>query len=139
MNKQIIIRSLLIATIGVYVVDYFSHLYFSTPMETPAYFLVKAVFFFIFSLFFLRKEFIFKKFNTRLKNALFGGVVIASFYGIYYNVLPYFGYNPLGISLYGISFLGMGILGTGAAFGIIHTLSFVIGYYLSKPLLEIIT
>jgi len=132
---KLIINSLLIAAIGVFVIDYFSHLFFSTPMETRGYFFVKAAFFFIFSLFFLRKEFVFKRFNTRFKNALFGGFVLASLFGIYYNIFPYFGFKTYGISLYGLSFLNMGLFGTGLAFGIVHTLGFVVGYYISKLVL----
>ena len=39
----IIFRSLLIAGIGVFVIDYFSHLLFSNPMETLSYFLGKEI------------------------------------------------------------------------------------------------
>jgi hypothetical protein len=58
------------------------------------------------------------------------GVVVASLWGMYYNVLPaLFDYYPYGISLRGLSFLGMGLVGTGIAFGVVHTAAFVAGYY----------
>ena len=52
MKTQIVtslLRSLIIAIIGVFVIDYFSHLLFSSPMETIDYFLAKTVLYFIFS------------------------------------------------------------------------------------------
>ena len=127
-----VINSLLIAAIGVFVIDYFSHLFFSSPMETLGYFFIKFVFYFLFSLIFLywlnlrKGEFI---------KVLVGGIVITSIFGLYYNVFPnIFDYYPLGISLRGLSFLGMGVFGTGLAFGIVHTVAFVGGYYISKKI-----
>jgi hypothetical protein len=123
------IGSLLIAAIGVFGVDYFSHLLFSSPMETIPYFWAKyaayAVFSFVFlSLFSLKK-------NVFITVTV-AGIVAASLWGMYYNVFPsIFSYYPFGMSLNGLSFLGMGLLGTGIAFGIVHTLAFIIGYYLS--------
>lgn len=136
MNKILLAgaRALLISAIGVFVIDYISHLLFSNPMETLAYFLAKAAVYFVFSTLFLifiryeRKEF---------KKVVIGGIVVASLWGSYYNVLPLIlGYYPFGISLRYLSFLGMGILGTGAAFGTVHTLAFVGGYYATKPLFK---
>lgn len=131
--KEIIMklaRSVLIAIVGVFVIDYFSHLLFSDPMETFSYFLAKMAFYIVFSFIFLsvldlnKNEFI---------KVLIGGVVVSSLWGMYYNVLPIvFDYYPFGISLGGLSFLGMGILGTGIAFGTVHTLAFMGGYYSSK-------
>ncbi len=132
--KKILISSLFISIIGVFIVDYFSHLLFSDPMETTGYFIGKMIFYFIFSMIFLsvfnlqKKEFI---------KILFGGIVVASLWGMYYNVFPLiFDYYPAGISLNGLTFLGMGTFGTGLAFGIIHTLAFVIGFYLTKLLFK---
>ncbi len=70
--------------------------------------------------------------NEFIKVAI-GGIVVASLWGMYYNVFPLlFDYNPFGISLRGLTFLGMGLFGTGLAFGTIHTLAFIGGYYFSK-------
>ncbi len=131
---KIIFGALLTALIGVFGVDYFSHKFFSTPMENTAYFLIKLGLYFVFSLIFLygmnlkKKEFI---------KVLIGGIIVASLFGLYYNVLPeIFNFYPLGIPLKGLSFLGMGELGTGAAFGIVHTLAFIVGYYSSKFILK---
>lgn len=132
--KEKLIRSVMIAIIGVFVIDYFSHLLFSSPMETFAYFVAKMTFFIIFSVLFLsvldlnRNEFV---------KVAIGGVVVSSLWGMYYNVLPVvFDYYPFGIPLEGLNFLGMGLLGTGVAFGIVHTLAFIGGYYSSKVLLK---
>ena len=125
----------LIAVIGVFVVDYLSHLFFSNPMETTKYFIAKFVWFLIFSVLFLL--FIKLKKNEFLK-VLIGGIVVASLWGMYYNVFPaIFHYYSYGIALAGLSFLGMGILGTGVAFGIVHITAFVGGYYLGKIILRI--
>lgn len=129
-----IIHAILIAIIGVFVIDYFSHLLFSSPMETHAYFLAKFTLFLIFSLLFLsfikleKKEFL---------KVLIGGIIVASIWGMYYNILPaIFHYYPYGIVLAGLSFFGRGIFGTGVAFGIVHTLAFIGGYYLGKIILK---
>ncbi len=129
---RILVSSLIITIIGVFVVDYFSHLFFSNPMETVPYFFAKAALFLIYSFLFLsiidvkKKEFV---------KVLIGGVVVAAIWGAYYNVFPaVFGYYPFGMSLAGLSFLGMGILGTGIAFGIVHALAFVVGYYASRTI-----
>ncbi len=127
---KIAVSSLLISVIGVFVIDYFSHLLFSKPMETIPYFLVKFILYFVFSIIFLRilnldkKEFI---------KVVLGGIAVSLLFGIYYNILPAaFDFYPLGISLEGLTFLGMGLFGTGLAFGIVHTSAFVGGYYSSK-------
>lgn len=119
----ILLNSLFISAIGVFVIDYFSHLFFSNPMESLEYFLAKMLAYFIFSVIFLsllnlnKKEYI---------KVIIGGIVLASLWGAYYNVFPeLFDYYPFGISLYGLTFLGMKLLGTGIAFGIVHTLAFV--------------
>lgn len=127
---KILIQPLLISVIGVFAIDYLSHLVFSNPMETPPYFMTKFTFYFVFSSIFLsifnvnKKEFI---------KVFFAGIVISLIWGAYYNIFPLlFGYYPLGISLRGLTFMGMGFLGTGLAFGIVHILAFVGGYYSSK-------
>ena len=122
----------IIALVGVFVVDYIAHLFFSDPMETFPYFLAKLVLFFLFSFAFLslvkldKKEFL---------KVVIGGIIVSSLWGLYYNVFPeVFGYYPFGLSLYDLAFLGMGDLGTGAAFGTVHTIAFVFGYYVSKKI-----
>ncbi len=129
---KLVLNSLLIAAIGVFIINYFSHKFLSSPMETLPYFLVKSAVYFIFSLLFLgfinleKKEFL---------KVAGGGIIVALIWGAYYNVLPgILNYSPFGISLYGLTFLGMGVFGTGLAFGIVHTLAFVGGYYISKLL-----
>lgn len=130
-----LIRSMLIAVIGVFVIDYFSHLLFSDPMETLSYFLAKMTFYIIFSFIFLS---VFDLNKNEFIKVLIGGVAISSLWGMYYNVLPLvFDYYPFGISLEGLSFLGMGILGTGLAFGAVHTLAFISGYYSSKKVFNL--
>lgn len=127
---KIIIQAILITVIGVFGIDYFFHLFFSSPMETLPYFLAKATLYFVFSIAFLA-IFDLKK-NEFIKVAV-GGIVVASSWGIYYNILPsIFDYYPFGIALRGLTFLGMGLFGTGVAFGTIHTLAFIAGYYLTR-------
>ena len=127
---KIAISSLLISIIGVYVIDYFSHLLFSNPMETLPYFFAKATLYFVFSIIFLSVFNLSKKEFLKVSVA---GIVVSLIFGSYYNVLPaLFDFYPLGISLKGLTFLQMGLLGTGLAFGTVHTLAFVGGYYSSK-------
>ena len=133
---KIVIQSLIIAVIGVYVIDYFSHLLFSNPMETTPYFLAKLTLYFVFSILFLsfidisKKEFI---------KVVVAGIIVSLLWGFYYNILPIImakifqiDFYPFGIALRGLTFLNMGLLGTGLAFGIVHTLAFIGGYYSSK-------
>jgi len=103
-------------------------------METPGYFLAKFLVFLVFSLIFL-------SFVTVPKNGLVkvaaAGVFVSLLWGSYYNILPLLlGYYPFGIALEGLTFWGMGLLGTGIAFGIVHTLAFVGGYYVSTCILK---
>lgn len=127
---KIIVSSLFISIVGVFVIDYFSHLLFSNPMETVPYFVAKATVYFIFSIIFLSALNLDK--NEFIKVAI-GGIIVASFWGMYYNVFPIlFNYSPFGISLRGLTFLGMGLFGTGFAFGTVHALAFIGGYYFSK-------
>lgn len=137
MNKnyiKIVITSLLISAIGVLVIDYFSHLFFSDPMETLPYFMAKLVFYFLFSIIFLS---IFNVNEKEFIKVSVAGVTVALLWGIYYNILPtIFNYYPFGISLRGLTFLGMGLFGTGLAFGIVHTLAFIGGYYSAKVTLK---
>lgn len=131
----ILISSLLLSAIGIFVIDYFSHFLFSNPMETMGYFLAKMTLYFIFSMIFLSTLNLNKK---ELLKVLVGGAVVASIWGAYYNILPaLFDYYPFGIALNGLTFLGMWLWGTGIAFGIIHTVAFVWGYYASKFLVKI--
>lgn len=129
---RVLLRSILIGAIGVFVIDYFSHLLFSSPMETTPYFFAKMALYVVFSLVFL------SALNLRVhefSKVIMGGIVVALLWGTYYNVLPaLFDFYPFGISLRYLSFLGMGIIGTGLAFGIVHTLAFIGGYYASKSL-----
>lgn len=131
---KIVISSLLISAIGVFVIDYFSHLFFSDPMETTSYFLAKATLYFMFSIVFLL---IFNPEKHRFVKVVGAGIVVASIWGMYYNVLPLiFDYYPFGIPLAGLTFLGMGLLGTGLAFGTVHTLAFIGGYYSARRILK---
>src|SRR3989344_2356799 len=119
---KILISSILISTIGVFGIDYFSHLLFFNPMETLSYFFAKMTFYFVFSILFL------SLFNLKKKEfikIIIAGIVVSFIWGSYYNVFPaIFDYYPWGISLSGLSFLGMGLVGTGLAFGTVHTLAF---------------
>ena len=132
-NRNIVplfLKSICIAAVGVFGVDYFSHLLFSSPMETVPYFLAKASLYLVFSLFFLAYIDVRKH---QFGKVVLGGITVALTWGAYYNVLPeLFHYYPFGIALYGLTFLGMGLFGTGLAFGIVHTAAFVVGYYASK-------
>ena len=131
---RITVRALLISLIGVFGVDYFSHLFFSSPMETMPYFFAKMAMYFIFSLIFF--SFINLKKKEFLK-ILIGGIIVSSLWGFYYNVLPeIFEFYPFGIALKGLTFLGMGVIGTGIAFGTIHTLAFITGYYITKLIIN---
>jgi len=135
MYLKIIGKSIIITVVGVLVIDYFSHLFFSNPMETPPYFMAKSFLYFVFSLVFLSAVNLEKR--EFLKVAV-AGIVVASLWGIYYNILPViFHYYPFGIPLAGLSFLGMGIVGTGVAFGTVHTLAFIGGYYSAKEITKI--
>lgn len=136
MNKYLkyLIQSFLIAIIGVIVIDLPSHFFFSSPMETLGYFLMKMSYYFAFSYIFL--IFIDLKPKKELIKVLVAGVIISTFWGIYYNIIPMiFGFTPFGIPLSSISFLGTSIFLTGLAFGLIHIFAFVIAYYLSKLIL----
>jgi hypothetical protein len=134
---KILLGSILIPLIGVLVIDYFSHLFFSDPMETLPYFLAKMAFYFIFSLIFLA---IFNPEKNEFLKVAGAGIAVALIWGAYYNVLPWlFDYYPYGITLEGLTFWGMGILGTGLAFGVVHTLAFIGGYYASKFILKPLT
>ncbi len=131
---KISISSIIIAAVGVFVIDYFSHLLFSEPMETLGYFFGKMAAYALFSFLFLsftdlrKKEFL---------KAAVGGIMVASLWGMYYNIFPLlYGYSPFGISLAGLTFLGMGVFGTGLAFGIVHTLAFIGGYYTNKLIMK---
>lgn len=132
---KIIIKALIISIIGVLVIDYFFHLFFSNPMETPTYFMAKMTLYFLFSIVFL---YFFKAGKNEFYKVVIAGIVVASLWGIYYNILPaIFGYYPFGIPLAGLTFLGMGLFGTGVAFGTVHTLAFIGGYYASKFIFKI--
>ena len=131
-----IINSLFISIIGIFVIDYFSHLLFSNPMETTEYFLGKMTLYFVFSFIFL--SFINLQKNE-FKKVLIAGVVVALLWGMYYNVLPeIFDYYPYGIALNGLTFLGMGLIGTGFAFGLVHTFAFIGGYYINRNIMSLL-
>lgn len=132
---KIIIGSILIAVVGVFAIDYFSHLFFSNPMETTGYFFGKMSLYIVFSILFLS---IINTQKRELIKVLIGGVIVASLWGMYYNIFPIiFDYYPTGIALNGLSFLGMGLFGTGVAFGIVHTLAFIGGYYANRFIISI--
>jgi len=132
---KIIINAVLLAVIGVMGIDYISHLLFSNPMETPAYFLAKMTLYFVCAVIFLS----FFNLNKRqFLKVLIASIIVASMWGIYYNILPVlFDFYPFGIPLAGLSFLGMGLLGTGLAFGIVHTVAFMGGYYISRWIVKL--
>lgn len=132
---KIILSSLLITGVGVFVIDYFSHLAFSDPMETVPYFLTKAAVYFVFSILFL--SFIELE-SRRFLKVFIAGIIVAFMWGFYYNILPAvmdsvfnIDFYPFGIALDGLNFFGMGIFGTGFAFGVVHTAAFVGGYYMT--------
>jgi hypothetical protein len=127
---KILLKSLIISVVGVLVIDYFFHLFFSNPMETPPYFMAKMTIYFIFSIFFLS---IFNFSRREFLKVSVAGVVVSSIWGIYYNILPViFNFFPFGIPLRGLTFLGMGLFGTGLAFGTVHALAFIGGHYSAK-------
>ncbi len=127
---KFVFGALIIAVVGVFIVDYFSHKFFSEPMESIPYFFAKAAWYFVFSFLFLSFMNLGKKEGLKV---VLGGLVAALIWGMYYNVFPeILNYYPFGMSLYNLTFLGMGIVGTGAAFGAVHTLAFVVGYYINK-------
>jgi hypothetical protein len=139
---RITVQSALLAVIGVYGVDYFSHLLFSSPMETVLYFLAKMGLYFIFSILFLSCMNLSRNEGWKV---VISGIVVALIWGTYYNILPYvldryfsIDFYPFGIPLAGLTFLGLGLFGTGLAFGIVHTLAFIVGYYLSKFIIRIL-
>ena len=108
--RKIIIRAILLSVIGVFVIDFFSHLLFSDPMETTAYFLAKLALYIVFSVIFLSTMNLSKK---ELLKVVVAGVIVASIRGTYYNILPaVFDFYPFGIPLEGLTFLGMGLVGT---------------------------
>lgn len=131
---QIVIKSLLISVIGVFVIDYFSHLLFSNPMETLSYFFAKITLYFVYSIIFLSVSNLEK---SEFGKVAVGGVVVSLLWGTYYNILPsVFDYYPFGIPLVGLTFLKMGFLGTGLAFGAVHTFAFIGGYYSAKRIVR---
>ena len=133
---KLIINSVLIAVVGVFIIDYFFHLFFSNPMETTGYFIGKMSLYIVFSIIFLS---IFNLQKREFIKVVIGGIAVASLWGMYYNVFPIiFDYYPYGIALNGLSFLGMGLLGTGIAFGIVHTLAFIGGYYINRSIVSLL-
>lgn len=138
---KITLNSIMIAVIGVMGIDYISHQLFSNPMETFEYFLAKMALYFIFSFIFLS---FFDLNNKRFFKVISAGITVSLIWGFYYNVLPlvldkFFNidFYPFGIPLFGLTFLGMGLLGTGLAFGIVHTFAFIVGYYVSRFILNL--
>lgn len=137
---KILIKSILLSAIGVFVIDYFSHLLFSNPMETVPYFLAKLTLYILFSILF------FSFIDTHTKEFIkvaFAGIAVSLLWGFYYNILPIImekfftiDFYPFGIPLQGLTFLGMGLFATGLAFGIVHTFAFIGGYYSSKFLMK---
>lgn len=130
---KIVMSSFLITVVGVFVIDYFSHLVFSDPMETMPYFITKAALYFVFSILFLYFVDLKKK---RFLKVFIAGIVVSLMWGFYYNMLPAvmdsvfdIDFYPFGIALNGLTFLGMGLFGTGFAFGVVHTAAFIGGYY----------
>ncbi|MFA6973424.1 MAG: hypothetical protein WC238_01615 [Parcubacteria group bacterium] len=127
---KIALKASIITAVGVYVVDYFSHLLFSDPMETLPYFMAKATWYFVFSVVFLSVLNLDKRETIKV---IIGAIIVASVWGAYYNILPaLFDFYPFGLTLSGINFLGMGILGSGVAFGSVHIFAFIGGYYATK-------
>ena len=126
----IVFNALLISVVGVFVIDFLSHLLFSSPMETTPYFVAKMSLYFVFSILFLS---LFNLEHKEFTKVLIAGVVVSLVWGTYYNILPaLFDFYPFGIPLEGLTFLGMGLLGTGLAFGTVHTVAFIGGYYSAK-------
>jgi len=139
---NILIQSALICVIGVYGIDYVSHLLFSNPMETPPYFLAKMTLYFVFSIFFLLRINLDQR---RWLKVIIAGITVSLLWGTYYNILPFvmdrffhIDFYPFGIPLIGLTFLGMGLFGTGLAFGIVHTVAFIGGYYISTFIMKIL-
>ena len=67
---KIVLRALTIAVVGVFGIDYFSHLFFSNPMETTPYFLAKMFLFAVFAIVFLS---FFKLRKDEFTKVLIGG------------------------------------------------------------------
>ncbi|MEK7578460.1 MAG: hypothetical protein AAB456_01960 [Patescibacteria group bacterium] len=131
---KIIVSSVLISSVGVLIIDYLSHLFFSNPMETLPYFMAKMALYFVFSIIFLS---IFDLNEKELVKVSAAGIIVSSMWGVYYNILPpIFGYYTFGLALRGLTFLGMGLFGTGFAFGTVHAVAFIGGYYASKRILK---
>ncbi len=96
--------------------------------------MAKMTLYFVFSIIFIL---IFNLRRNEFVKVAVAGIVVSSLWGMYYNILPsIFDYYPFGIPLAGLTFLGMGLLGTGLAFGTVHTLAFIGGYYSSKFILK---
>lgn len=116
-------EALIIASIAVFIIDLPVHYFLSSPMETTSYFIAKFIFYSIFSLIFLNYYDI-----EDTKIVIIAGTIVASLWGIYYNILPsYLGYVPYGLALKDVTFLNFGYLGSALGFGITHTLGFVLG------------
>ncbi|KKS84235.1 MAG: hypothetical protein UV60_C0025G0007 [Parcubacteria group bacterium GW2011_GWA2_43_11] len=137
---KIVLGAGIISLVGVWVIDYLAHWLFSNPMETMPYFMVKLALYFVFSILFLL---IIKTDKNELLKVVVAGIIVALLFGFYYNIISiimdklfdiYF--YPFGIALNSLSFLRMGLLGTGLAFGTVHTLVFIGGYYSSKFVLK---
>ncbi|TAK96051.1 hypothetical protein EPO05_02750 [Patescibacteria group bacterium] len=75
---KIITKALIIAIIGVMVIDYFSHLFFSSPMETLPYFWAKMTMYFVFSILFLS---VINLSKHEFSKVAVAGVVVASLWG----------------------------------------------------------
>lgn len=126
-----VVRALLISLFAI-MFDALFHFIFSKPFESLPYFGAKFVVYSIFALLFLL---IIRKI-TFLKSFI-AGVIVASLWGTYYNILPpILHYSPFGIPLYGLSVLGeSNLLIVGLFFGVVHTFAFVVGVYASKEIM----
>lgn len=125
---KILIKALILAAIAVFLVDLLGHIFFVDKLETADYFLAKFSLYFIFSIIFLAF------FKLRFLTIAIGGVIVASLFGIYYNVLPpILNYVPFGIPLDELSFLGFDSLFiNGILFGTLHVLAFITGAFTIK-------
>lgn len=123
--SEIFLYPLIVAGVAVLIIDLPTHFFLTSPNETFSYFFTKFIVYYIYSSVFLNF------FKLKFLNIAIGGAIIATLWGIYYNILPLlFDYTPYGIALNGIAFLGItNYLITGLLFGLTHTIGFIAGVY----------
>lgn len=124
-------RSLLLAGLiasGTVLLDYFGHLYLTSPMELPEYFVAKWFGAFLVSMllvYFVRRI---KIGSVNVTHAVSGGVLFAVYAGLYYGYVAPWLNIPVLAAPYSIEILGMTGSGNWWAWALLHFGAFYLAY-----------